>query len=87
MRKLLLAWLLILFTAPAFAASTQPAAASATPAVTLTPDQARQALAVLNDPQRRAQIADTLHAIAAAGFRARRCLGASAGKRRGRGCA
>jgi small-conductance mechanosensitive channel len=67
MRKLLLAWLLILFTAPAFAASTQPAAASATPAVTLTPDQARQALAVLNDPQRRAQIADTLHAIAAAG--------------------
>jgi small-conductance mechanosensitive channel len=67
MRKLLIVWLLILFAAPAFAASTQPAAASATPAVTLTPDQARQALAVLNDPQRRAQIQVTLHAIAAAG--------------------
>jgi small-conductance mechanosensitive channel len=67
MRKLLVVWLLILFAGPAFAASTQPAAASATPAVTLTPDQARQALAVLNDPQRRAQIQVTLHAIAAAG--------------------
>ncbi len=64
MRKLLVVWLLILLAAPAFAASTQPAAA---PAVTLTPDQARQALAVLNDPQRRAQVQDTLHAIAAAG--------------------
>ena len=66
MRKLLVVWLLILLAAPVFAASTQPPAAS-TPAVTLTPDQARQALAVLNDPQRRAQIEDTLHAIAAAG--------------------
>ena len=67
MRKLLIVWLLILFAAPAVAATTQPATASAPPAVTLTPDQARQALVVLNDPQRRAQIADTLHAIAAAG--------------------
>jgi small-conductance mechanosensitive channel len=67
MRKLLVVWLLILLAAPAFAASTQPAATPAPPAVTLTPDQARQALAVLNDPQRRAQVQDTLHAIAAAG--------------------
>ncbi|MGF6965057.1 small-conductance mechanosensitive channel [Paraburkholderia sp. WC7.3g] len=52
--------------APAFAAAAQPA--QATPAaVTLTPQQARDALAVLNDPKRRAQVADTLHAIAAAG--------------------
>ena len=66
MRKLLVVWFLILFAVPALAAPAKPAA-SATPAVTLTPDQARQALVVLNDPQRRAQIQDTLRAIAAAG--------------------
>lgn len=44
-------------------------ASSANPAapVTLTPQQARDALAVLNDPARRAQFADTLRALAAAG--------------------
>ncbi|WP_144152570.1 mechanosensitive ion channel family protein [Paraburkholderia sp. BCC1885] len=67
MRKLLFVCLLLLFAAPTFAATAPSAAASATPAVTLTPDQARQALAVLNDPQRRTQIEVTLHAIAAAG--------------------
>ena len=67
MRKLLIVWLLILFAAPAFAAALAPASAATTAPVTLTPAQARQALAVLNDPRQRAQIVDTLHAIAAAG--------------------
>ncbi|PQV55009.1 mechanosensitive ion channel family protein [Paraburkholderia sp. BL21I4N1] len=72
MRKLLLVWLVLLFiagAAPAFAAPAQPAPASSASGagVTLTPEQARQALAVLNDPKRRAQVADTLQAIAAAG--------------------
>nr|WKF61498.1 Moderate conductance mechanosensitive channel YbiO [Paraburkholderia busanensis] len=74
MRKLLHVWLLFVFllgASPVFAAAaanTAPHAAPAsTTAVTLTPDQARQALAVLNDPKRRAQVSDTLQAIAAAG--------------------
>ncbi|CAB3693727.1 mechanosensitive ion channel family protein [Paraburkholderia rhynchosiae] len=72
MRKLLHACFLavILLGAPSvFAAVTPATAASAASgtAVTLTPDQARQALSVLNDPKRRAQVADTLQAIAAAG--------------------
>jgi moderate conductance mechanosensitive channel len=50
--------------APAAAAS---AASGATLPVVLTPDQARQALIVLNDPKRRAQVEDTLRAVAAAG--------------------
>ena len=66
MRKLLVVWFLILFAVPALAAPAKPAA-SATAAVTLTPDQARQALVVLNNPQKWAQIQDTLRAIAAAG--------------------
>jgi moderate conductance mechanosensitive channel len=37
------------------------------PAVALTPQQARDALSVLDDPQKRAQVADTLRAVAAAG--------------------
>ncbi|MBB5446585.1 MULTISPECIES: mechanosensitive ion channel domain-containing protein [unclassified Paraburkholderia] len=57
--------------APVFAAAPAPAhptpATPASAAVTLTPQQARDALAVLNDPKRRAQVADTLQAIAAAG--------------------
>ena len=77
MRKLLHLWLLLLFvigassadaavaaTAAAKAASTSPAS---TEAVSLTPQQARAALDVLNDPKRRSQVADTLQAIAAAG--------------------
>src|SRR5579864_2316029 len=72
MRKLLIACFLVTFALSAFAASSTSAAAaadgaSATPAVALTPDQARQALDVLNDPQRRAQIEDTLRAVVAAG--------------------
>ncbi|HEY4350609.1 MAG TPA: mechanosensitive ion channel domain-containing protein [Paraburkholderia sp.] len=72
MRKLFIAWFFIVLALPALAdaATTNtaaPAAASAAPSVKLTPDQARQALDVLNDPQRRAQVTNTLHAIAAAG--------------------
>ncbi|MFL9957238.1 mechanosensitive ion channel [Paraburkholderia nemoris] len=72
MRKKLHAWLvifLLLNASPVFAAVAQPAAASAASgaAPTLTPEQARQALSVLNDPTRRAQVSDTLQAIAAAG--------------------
>src|SRR5579859_3210216 len=69
MRKKLHAWLvifLLLSASPVFAAVAQPAAASAASgaAPTLTPEQARQALSVLNDPTRRAQVSDTLQAIA-----------------------
>ncbi|MFM0736185.1 mechanosensitive ion channel [Paraburkholderia xenovorans] len=72
MRKLFHVWFFILFivgAAPAFAANAQPAAPAAASgaAISLTPEQARQALDVLNDPKRRAQVTDTLHAIAAAG--------------------
>ena len=69
MRKLLLICLLALFCAPAFSAVTATTSASGASAttVTLTPEQARQALQVLNDPKKRAQIEDTLTAIAAAG--------------------
>ncbi|CAB3668171.1 hypothetical protein LMG22037_01812 [Paraburkholderia phenoliruptrix] len=72
MRKLLHASFVALFlfgAPPVFAAVTPatPASAASGTAVTLTPDEARQALAVLNDPKRRAQVADTLQAIAAAG--------------------
>ncbi|ABE34775.1 mechanosensitive ion channel family protein [Paraburkholderia xenovorans LB400] len=72
MRKLFQACcfvLLALGVSPVFAAAAPAASASAasSPGVTLTPEQARQALAVLNDPKRRAQVADTLQAIAAAG--------------------
>ncbi|SAK93112.1 MscS mechanosensitive ion channel [Caballeronia ptereochthonis] len=42
------------------------AAGSPQPAIALTPQQARDALAVLNDPARRSQIEDTLRAVAAA---------------------
>uniref|UniRef100_UPI0020280527 hypothetical protein n=1 Tax=Caballeronia sp. NCTM5 TaxID=2921755 RepID=UPI0020280527 len=73
MRKLFLAVLLVAVASilPIFSQSSFAAAASAQhasqPAVALTPQQARDALAVLNDPARRSQVADTLRAIAAAG--------------------
>jgi len=72
MRKLFPIWLFILLAfiaAPVFAATAPaaPASSASGVGVTLTPEQARQALAVLNDPKRRAQVADTLQAIAAAG--------------------
>ncbi|NUX99382.1 mechanosensitive ion channel domain-containing protein [Paraburkholderia youngii] len=59
---------LVAGAAPVFAAAPEPAHPTpASAAVTLTPQQARDALSVLNDPKRRAQVADTLQAIAAAG--------------------
>ncbi|QDQ79718.1 mechanosensitive ion channel family protein [Paraburkholderia megapolitana] len=73
MRKLLISSFLLLFALvvlPGFVAPTEAATAptaASTPLVALTPDQARQALEVLNSPTRRAQIEDTLRAIAAAG--------------------
>ncbi|KNH06158.1 Potassium efflux system KefA protein / Small-conductance mechanosensitive channel [Candidatus Burkholderia brachyanthoides] len=47
-------------------AASHPAASSAQSGAELTPQQARNALGVLNDPQKRAQVADTLRALAAA---------------------
>lgn len=47
-------------------AASATAASSAAPVI-LTPAQARDALVVLNDPKRRAQVEDTLRAVAAAG--------------------
>ncbi|PRY08779.1 mechanosensitive ion channel family protein [Paraburkholderia sp. BL25I1N1] len=72
MRKLFPIWLFFLLAfiaAPVFAAAAPatPSSSASGVGVTLTPEQARQALAVLNDPKRRAQVADTLQAIAAAG--------------------
>src|SRR5471032_3619453 len=74
MRKIVLVvFLLVLSVLSSTLASAANAAASAVkPApgsstVTLTPEQARAALAVLNDPARRSQIEDTLRAVAAAG--------------------
>src|SRR5471030_1364819 len=60
----------VLSSTLASAANTAASAARSAPAsstVTLTPEQARAALAVLNDPSRRSQIEDTLRAVAAAG--------------------
>ncbi|WP_244817215.1 mechanosensitive ion channel domain-containing protein [Caballeronia sp. Lep1P3] len=53
-----------------------PAQSASQPAVALTPQQARDALSVLNDPQRRAQLSDTLRAVAAAGALAAPASGA-----------
>jgi moderate conductance mechanosensitive channel len=70
MRQAFLACLLSLLAVAAF--SSAPAAYAANPAsnpspVALTPEQARRALDVLSDPKRRAQIEDTLRAVAVAG--------------------
>jgi moderate conductance mechanosensitive channel len=67
MRQLFRALLLTL-TTTTIAAAAQPAASPppATQATALTAEQARQALQVLDDPHRRAQIEETLRAIAAA---------------------
>jgi small-conductance mechanosensitive channel len=71
----------VAMSSPAMAASgTAKPAANSSPAssVALTPEQARTALAVLNDPARRSQIEDTLRAVAAAGALATPVQGASA---------
>jgi small-conductance mechanosensitive channel len=68
MRHLLIVSLLTL-CAPTMLASAQSsgAAVGPNPSTTLTPEQARDALQVLDDPHRRAQVEATLRAIAAAG--------------------
>ncbi|WP_429300885.1 mechanosensitive ion channel family protein [Paraburkholderia sp. GAS199] len=70
MRKITHVWLFILMlagAAPVLAATTPAPKAASSATLSLTPEQAKQALDVLNDPKRRAQVTDTLHAIAAAG--------------------
>ncbi|ABK10640.1 MULTISPECIES: mechanosensitive ion channel family protein [Burkholderia] len=69
MRHILLGWLLAAVVSAAHAAAPAPAAASAASgaAPALTPQEARQALNVLENPRDRAQVETTLRAIAAVG--------------------
>ncbi|KWF22089.1 mechanosensitive ion channel domain-containing protein [Burkholderia pseudomultivorans] len=69
MRHILLGWLLAAVVSAAHAAAPAPAAASAASGAepALTPQQARQALSVLENPRQREQVATTLRAIAAVG--------------------
>ncbi|ABB12300.1 mechanosensitive ion channel domain-containing protein [Burkholderia lata] len=69
MRHILLGWLLAAVVSAAHAAAPAPAAASAASgtAPALTPQQAQQALNVLENPRDRAQVETTLRAIAAVG--------------------
>ncbi|WP_175883493.1 mechanosensitive ion channel domain-containing protein [Burkholderia sp. BCC0044] len=70
MRHILLGWLLaVVVSSAAHAAAPAPAAASAASgaAPALTPQEARQALNVLENPRDRAQVETTLRAIAAVG--------------------
>lgn len=69
MRHFLLGWLLAALVSAAHAAGPAPAAASAASATApaLTPQQAQQALNVLENPRDRAQVETTLRAIAAVG--------------------
>ncbi|AXF24117.1 mechanosensitive ion channel protein [Burkholderia pyrrocinia] len=69
MRHFLLGWLLAAIVSAAHAAAPAPAAASAASgtAPALTPQQAQQALDVLENPRDRAQVETTLRAIAAVG--------------------
>src|ERR1700712_1012777 len=84
MRKIVLVVFLIALSAlSSTLASAANTASGASPApgsstLTLTPEQARAALAVLNDPARRSQIEDTLRAVAAAGALATPVQAASA---------
>ncbi|WP_322081620.1 mechanosensitive ion channel family protein [Burkholderia sp. BCC1972] len=69
MRHFLLGWLLAAVVSAAHAATPTPTAAPAASgtAPALTPQQARQALNVLENPRDRAQVETTLRAIAAVG--------------------
>ncbi|VWD16463.1 mechanosensitive ion channel family protein [Burkholderia contaminans] len=69
MRHFLFGWLLAAVITAAHAAAPAPAAASAASgaAPALTPQQAQQALNVLENPRERAQVETTLRAIAAVG--------------------
>ncbi|MBR8329048.1 hypothetical protein KDW40_25300, partial [Burkholderia cenocepacia] len=65
MRHILLGWLLAAVVSAAPAPAAASAASGAAPA--LTPQEARQALNVLENPRDRAQVETTLRAIAAVG--------------------
>jgi small-conductance mechanosensitive channel len=58
---------IVMWVLAASALAAAPPSATNAASITLTAQQAREALEVLNDPQRRAQLEDTLRAIAAAG--------------------
>ncbi|AYQ42890.1 mechanosensitive ion channel protein [Burkholderia aenigmatica] len=79
MRHFLLGWLLAAVVSAAHAATPAPAAASAASGTTpaLTPQQAQQALNVLENPRDRAQVETTLRAIAAVGALAAPAVSAS----------
>ncbi|HDR8999330.1 TPA: hypothetical protein QDB01_005316, partial [Burkholderia vietnamiensis] len=82
MRHFLLGWLLAAVVsithaaAPASAPAAASAASGAVPA--LTPQQAQQALSVLQNPREREQVETTLRAIAAVGVLSTPALPASA---------
>ncbi|AJK45674.1 mechanosensitive ion channel family protein [Burkholderia plantarii] len=69
MRQILIGWLLaiVVTSAQAAAPAAAPASAASTAVPPLTPQQAQQALTVLENPRQRAQFESTLRAIAAAG--------------------
>ncbi|RQR42045.1 mechanosensitive ion channel family protein [Burkholderia sp. Bp9142] len=79
MRHILLGWLLAAIVSAAHAAAPAPAAASAASgaAPALTPQQAQQALSVLQNPRAREQVETTLRAIAAVGVLSTPALPAS----------
>ncbi|NHV25829.1 mechanosensitive ion channel domain-containing protein [Burkholderia sp. D-99] len=79
MRHILLGWLLAAVVSAAHAAAPAPATASAASgtAPALTPQQAQQALNVLENPRDRAQVETTLRAIAAVGALAAPAVAAS----------
>lgn len=79
MRHFLLGWLLAAVVSAAHAAAPTPAASSAASgaAPALTPQQAQQALSVLQNPRERQQVETTLRAIAAVGVLSTPALPAS----------
>ncbi|MBR8058411.1 mechanosensitive ion channel domain-containing protein [Burkholderia dolosa] len=79
MRHILLGWLLAAVVSAAHAAASPAAASAASGAApTLTPQQARQALSVLENPREREQVETTLRAIAAVGALSTPAVAASA---------
>ncbi|WP_175921488.1 mechanosensitive ion channel family protein [Burkholderia latens] len=78
MRNLLLGWLLAAVVSAAHAAAAPAAASAASSAApVLTPQQAQQALSVLQNPRERQQVETTLRAIAAVGVLSAPALPAS----------
>ncbi|WP_414444465.1 mechanosensitive ion channel family protein [Burkholderia sp. 22PA0106] len=67
MRQILIGWLLAIVVSAAHAAAPAPASANSDAVPPLTPQQAQQALSVLENVHQRTQFEATLRAIAAAG--------------------